>query len=197
MSAQWVCSSFYNQCVATVGVSHSHPWSIFLWKPLSSILELVIKGTKVLPVKSCSWSLGMVLVVRCGFGVFIVCLLVTRFFFGGGGGGVKIIMHIYNPLKSYVHVTTYLLRTQLESIFPEGNMGTYMFKMLRSWVSWARKPETAVLSNGGPLQGFVIWSVLTIFFSWQSSVKERKLRTGECLEKSCNRLRMSGIESSF
>lgn len=54
------------------------------------------------------------------------------FFFGGGGGGVKIIMHIYNPLKSYVHVTTYLLRTQLESIFPEGNMGTYMFKMLRS-----------------------------------------------------------------
>lgn len=51
---------------------------------------------------------------------------------GAGGGGVKIIMHIYNPLKSYVHVTTYLLRTQLESIFPEGNMGTYMFKMLRS-----------------------------------------------------------------
>lgn len=73
----------------------------------------------------------MVLVVRCGFGVFMVCLLVARFFLEGGGGE-KIIMYIYNPLKSYVHVTTYLLRTQLESIFPGGNMGTYVFKMLQS-----------------------------------------------------------------
>ena len=175
MSAQWVWSSFCNQCVATLDMSQIHPQSIFLWEPLSSIMQLVLKGMKLVPE---AWKWFLWWNVNLWFSY--VCPVGLDDLLRGWGAckGEDYHMHVilYNLKKLHTHPKLICLILSLRT---EWNMVKHA--CLKHFKPESHGLRRAEAKNNYYLQWWATTQNCDLIhfnnFSWLFSVKERKLRT--------------------